>query len=453
LIYVALSGCSLNVTSAPTADAGLAIQGKVFGGQQPIAGAQVYLFAANTGVFTPNANGYGNASVSLLNSATGTTLDTSGGPTNGDYYVTTGTGGAFSITSDYTCTANTQVYVYALGGNSGSGTNTASGLMAVLGNCPSGGNFLAATPFIAVNEVSTIAAAFALAGFATDATHVSSSGTALAQIGIQNAFANAANLADIPTATALATIPAGNGTVPQATINTLADILAACVNSTGAVTATPTPTACYTLFTSALSGGTTGSQPTDTATAAINIAHNPGANITTLCGLQTATPPFLPDLSFTGLGYPTDFNLAIAFTGGGYANNNGGVVAIDGSGNAWVANIFGSTLSEFSPLGAALSGTNGYTGGGLSGPAAIAIDLLGNVWTANTGDNSISKFSSTGTAISGTNGYTGGGLFQAYSIAVDASDNIWLADGSAVAKFSNAGVAISPAGAYSGGRH
>ena len=99
--------------------------------------------------------------------------------------------------------------------------------------------------YVVVNEVSTVAAAYAMAGFATDALHVGSSGTALAQMGIANAFANAANLETIGTGVALATTPAGNGTVPQAEINTLANILAACVNSNG------TGSACSTLFANA----------------------------------------------------------------------------------------------------------------------------------------------------------------------------------------------------------
>src|SRR5271170_569594 len=117
-----------------------------------------------------------------------------------------------------------------------------------------------------------------MAGFATDATHVSSSGTPLAQTGIANAFANATNLADITTGAALTTTPSGSGTnvpngsiVPEAEVNTLANILASCVNSTG-----PASSTCGTLFSNAMSGGTSGSTPDDTATAAINIAHNPG---------------------------------------------------------------------------------------------------------------------------------------------------------------------------------
>lgn len=120
-------------------------------------GAHIYLLAANT-------TGYGNPSVSLLN-ATATGLSDSVGA-----YVTTGSDGGFTITGDYTCTPRTQIYVYALGGNPGAGINSAAGFLAALGQCPAAGNFLAATPFIWVNEVSTVAAAYAMSGFATDAT-------------------------------------------------------------------------------------------------------------------------------------------------------------------------------------------------------------------------------------------------------------------------------------------
>src|ERR1039458_7169186 len=274
LLCLMLSGCSLGTTSAPTPEAGLAISGSVHGGQSPIVGAHVYLFAANaTGYggagLSPSSN---NASVSLLNAANTGLSDSVGA------YVLTNSTGGFTITGDYSCTLNQQVYLYSLGGSSSSTTNSAAGLLAVLGNCPGGSSaFAAGTPFVSVNEVSTVAAAYAFAGFATDALHVSSSGTALAETGIANAFANSANLAGISTGVALATTPAGNGTVPQSEINTLANILAACVNSTG-----PSFAACSTLFSNAESAGSSGTAPTDTATAAINIAHNPGANIAAL---------------------------------------------------------------------------------------------------------------------------------------------------------------------------
>jgi hypothetical protein len=289
-----LAGCAGGVVggdlTAGTEQAGPKLTGVVHGGQNPIAGAHVYLFAAASGASGAGQAAYGgsgiaasasNMSQSLLTSGNNTLITPVGSALTGDYYVTTGSDGSFSTSGDYTCTAGQQVYLYSVSGDPGLGTgvNTAAGLMAALGSCPAGGNFLSGTTpvtYVVVNEVSTVAAAYAMAGFATDAVHVGSSGTALALTGIQNAFANAANLETIGTGVALATTPAGNGTVPQATINTLANILASCVNSNG------TGSACSTLFANAMSGGTTGTMAADTATAAINIAHNPGAGITAL---------------------------------------------------------------------------------------------------------------------------------------------------------------------------
>lgn len=427
-----LTGCALNSSDAPTADAGLAIQGSVHGGQQPIVGAHVYLLAANT-------TGYGNASVSLLNNVAGTTLDNSTGPTNGFYYVTSGANGSFGISGDYSCTPATQVYIYALGGNPGSGTNNYAGLLAVLGNCPSTGNFLTATPFVVVNEISTIAAAYSFAGFATDAVHVSSSGTTLAKTSIKNAFANSANLASLSTGIALATTPAGNGTVPTATINSLGDILAACINSTGTFSGPTSPTPCYTLLTSATSNGTSGgTQPTDTASAAINIAHYPGSNVTALTTLITAQSPFGPTVTLPA----NDLTIGLQFGGGGM--NGPSSIAIDGSGNAWIANNGASSVTELASSGTPVSNATGFTGGGMDGVVGIAIDLTGNAWIANdlaVGGSIIKLSSVDGSVLSGA-GYTGGGLGVPSAIAIDGTGNVWVTNTTA-----NSITELTPSGA------
>src|SRR6185312_13724253 len=434
-----LTGCAVTPSAAPVPETGNAIQGRAFGGQQPIVGAHVYLLAANT-------TGYGgrgiaasasNASLSLL-----TTAQTDGIGS----YVTTDAGGSFSITGDYTCTADTQVYLYVVGGDPGGGANSAAGLLAVLGNCPASGSFLASTPFVIVNEVTTVVAAYAMAGFASDATHVSSSGKAQAKTGIQNAFANAAQLADVAAGAARTVTPGGNGAVPQAEIHTLGNILAACVNSTG-----PASTACSTLFANTLASGTTGAIPTDTAAAAINIAHNPGANTSSLYALSTGTPPFSPALSVA----PNDFALAINFTGGGIGTNGPNAIAIDASSNVWVVTINSNTISKFSPSGVAISPSTGYTGGGLGSPNSIAIDSAGNAWVAN-GGSGISEFSSTGAALSPLPfGYTGGGISGPAGVAIDAAGNVWIANDTSyfpcVSKFSSSGVHISGNNGYTGG--
>lgn len=177
LVLVGCSGGSIGGLDE-TAVVGAHFTGVVHGGQQPIVGAEIFLFAANTTGYGGNglAASASNASISLLKSASNTTQDTnSSDATYNDYYVTTGTGGSFAITGDYTCIPGQQVYLYAQGGNptypSGS-ANSAIGLLAALGSCPSGDSF-PSTTYVMVNEVSTIATAYALAGFATDALHVS----------------------------------------------------------------------------------------------------------------------------------------------------------------------------------------------------------------------------------------------------------------------------------------
>ena len=97
-------------------------------GMQPIKGAKIYLLEANTA-------GYGAQSKSLLTAAAGNGPDAIG------YYVVGDSNGHFSISGDYTCDANQPVYLYARGGDSGSGTNTGIGLLAVLGTCPSSSPF------------------------------------------------------------------------------------------------------------------------------------------------------------------------------------------------------------------------------------------------------------------------------------------------------------------------
>jgi hypothetical protein len=448
LCALVLSGCAgipvAKTTSTQTGQTqGSALHGRVHGGQQPINGSHVYLYAVD-------ATGYGKAANSLLNSPG---------------YVTTDSTGSFSITGDYTCpSASTQVYLYAVGGNPGAGANSAAGLLAGLGSCGS----LSSSTFVMVNEVSTIATAYSIAGYATDATHISSSSTALAATGVANAFATIQNLETLSTGTALATTPASGGSVPQARINTLANILAACINSSG-----PASTPCGTLLSNALSGGTTGTQPTDTATAAINIAHHPIANLANLFALQGATPPFAPDLSAA----PNDFTISIVVSGGsGSEFGWPEYVAVDASGNVWVTNgqaycCIAGEVSEFSNTGVNINNVQ-YFGFGMAYPMGIAIDATGNVWTANLG-GTISKLSPSGAilnpiSLSGS-GYTAGGLVNGYGIAIDANGNVWAGDaqggdsnanlnnpysnghGTALVELSSSGTVLSGAGGFTGG--
>jgi len=405
--------------------------GKVLHGNTPVSGAHVYLLAANT-------SGYGNASVSLLNSALTGASDTLGG------YVTTAADGSFTVSGMYQCTPDTQVYAYALGGNAGSGDNAASGLLAILGDCPQSDSFTFSSPFM-MNEVTTVASAYAMAGFANDATHVSSSGTPLAQTGVANAFANVVNLADSTTGAALATTAAGNGAVPQSQINTLANMLAACI---GLIS----NNGCASLFQTATADGTPGgAQPTDTATAAINIAHHPGANVAELYTLGSAASVFTPALAQQ----PNDFSVAVNFSvpnstwAVNYDRNYLGAhqIAVDASGNVWIPGWSTSTpygLMKLSSLGVVLSPPNGFMGGGPSNPYGLAVDPSGNVWATNpvfaaNTTVTVSEFSNAGSPLSPSTGFVPNNAELGVSIAPDGNGNAWLPYGNGVAELSSAG--------------
>ncbi|MGA9242069.1 MAG: chitobiase/beta-hexosaminidase C-terminal domain-containing protein [Silvibacterium sp.] len=435
LMAVAIApGYALSTVATSAYTISLAPDGKVLHGNAPVSGAHVYLLAANT-------NGYRNPSVSLLNSALTGASDMLGG------YVTTANDGSFTISGMYQCTPNTQVYAYALGGNAGSGDNAASGLLAVLGNCPQAGSFTFNSP-LTMNEVTTVATAYVMAGFANDATHVSSSGTSLAQTGIANAFANAVNLAD-NTGAALVTTPAGNGAVPQSEINTLANMLAACVGLTSS-------NSCSTLFETATADGTPNStQPTDTATAAINIAHHPGANVAELYTLGTSASVFTPALS----AQLNDFSVAVNFSvpNSMWAANSyppfmgAHQLAVDASGNIWIPGFSTSTaygLMKLSSLGAVLSPPNGYMGGGLLNPYGVAIDPSGNVWVtdpvfATSASVNVSEFSNAGVPLSPSTGFAPNNPQLGVSIAIDAQGNAWLPYVGGVAELSPAGEMVT----------
>lgn len=501
LMPVALSGCGANFGSNPSSATPLKtslghIQGNVFGGRTPIVGAQIYVFAASTSGYGISTSGtVGTASTSLLTSGT---LDTT--PTDstfGDYYVTTDTNGSFDITGNYTCTAGTQVYLYSKGGVTvvGGDDNPQVGLLALLGTCPASGTLAGTISYIYMNEVSTVAAAYAVAGFAFDPTHIGSSGTALAQIGIANAFANAANLYNLfsppnpniaSSSGALATTPAGNGTVPQTKLNMLANILVACVNSGN--TASASSDQCNQLRAYATSDGTTGTlvsspattgfstnAPGDTATAILNIAHHPSNNVSNLAFLQSPSPVYSPSLSSA----PSSFVVELNFTGAGLVNLSS--VAIDGFGNVWTdggaklsstgapISVFSRfcgncslaidqsnnvwappnsySISKFSNDGAALTNaslsSNGYR------PGFSAVDGNNNVWVP--GNSAISELASDGTLLSGSNGYPGGGQ----GTAIDGSGNAWVSvpnnASSSVSEYSNSGVLLSGSSGFTGG--
>ena len=273
-----LGGCGTGLNSAAgnpvDSHAFATLTGKVFGGQQPVIGSQISLYAAGK-------TGTASAARSML---MGTVLS--------------GPGGGFSISGQYSCQAGDQVYIVASGGDAGAGPNASIGLMAALGPCST---LLAnaATTFINLNEVTTVGAVYALAPYMTGVQNVGSDASAASTNALAAAFATSKTMVDVSVGQALTT-STGNGIVPFTTINSLANSLAACVNS-----ASYNSSSCTSLFTDTT---VTGSTPTTTLQAALNLAHSPATNAAAIYSLASASAPFQPTLTTA----PATYALVVA---------------------------------------------------------------------------------------------------------------------------------------------
>jgi hypothetical protein len=270
--------------------------------------------------------------------------------------------------------------------------------MAALGDCAN----LTTSTYTWVNEVTTVASVYALQQFMKAGTvNVGTSSTNLT--GLQNAFLTVPNLVNLSTGTALATTPAGNGTVPQNELNYLANIMAACVNSTTG------SAQCSSLFAAATPPN--GTAPTDTLSAMLDIALNPGHNVSTLYLL----PP--PAVAFpTTFTQPNDWTIGVKYSGGGLNRPN--YLAVDASGDVWISNYGSNAISEFSPAGVSLQGTTGVVTS--TTHYGISIDTFGEIWVAGFPNANV-----TGIFPNGSLGQTFSWACDGFGLVSDAHGNTW----------------------------
>jgi hypothetical protein len=473
-----LAGCGANGSFAGSTDpidtAASGIKGTVYGGQQPVTNATVTLYAAST-------SGYGTAPTQLSTT-------------------TTDGGGSFSLPA-FTCPAapGDLVFILATGGNPGNSGGTVNpnlAQLAALGSCHAS----TYPSFVNVDEVTTVASVYSLAGFLTYNTSgnasaidappaaapaagttpflgIPTSGSSCNvagkwtstgpstcnYVGLKNAMATVPNLVNIATGLVPATfkvpsysaagITAGNDSYsPSARVNTLANILSSCVNSTGG--AANDGSNCGTLF-GVTTPASTSSSPTDTLQAFLNLAQSPfiaGANGTAFYGLASKNPPFNTPAPLTAK--PNDWAIALGYTSGGATNvdpDSGTPIpsgatqaavlegmAIDQQGNIWATSTADQNTNNGGIVGITNQGapispnTTASSWGAYQTNANFpysdpSIDTAGNIYFGNFGDASIAGISQSGSSVLANvttdAAVTGAGYF---AIAVDHSDNLFI---------------------------
>jgi len=391
----------------------VAFQGQVLSGTTAVNGATIQLYAAGS-------TGNSSAAIPMLTQT-----------------VITDALGMFQLTGNYTCgqsstgqaiPATAQLYLVASGGTTSTTSTTSNPaltMVTAVGPCTN----LTATSFDTLNELTTAAAAWALAPFASSTTNLGASATNT--LGLTNAFLDAALLAN-PATGAPATLPT-NLTVETSKLAALADALNSCTTGTG--------TACSALFTAATPP--TGTAPTDTFTAALNIAHNPGQNVAAIFATIPTTPPFPTTLTAS----PNDWTMSLTVTGGGL--NMPTALGIDTQNNIWVVNQDGP-LSAFTAQGTPLSAT-GYGAGSIAQVYGLAIDPSNDIWVTNYNGNggtgSVTKFFGVNDpATLGTSTSTADSICYPTAAAADTNGNIFIANEecSSATILDSAGTAVTP---------
>jgi hypothetical protein len=417
-LSLALSGCNPGTFNGSSTGSSVLppITGHVHGGQQAVSGALIQLYAAST--------------VTSLGPSTALISGAVHSDANGN----------FSITGDYTCPSpGALVYIVASGGNpglSGPVNNTAIALMAALGTCGS----LTSSTFVSINELTTVASVQALAPFMLDYAHAGANASNVP--GLTTAFGSAASLVNSSTGGFPAPPASGVG-MPTALINTLADIIAACINTSGGSSGDGTP--CGNLFKYT-------STNTDTIAALLGIVRAPGTNVAPIFGLVPAASPFQPVLATA----PASFAMGISLALSAPYNDALDQLLADSQGRIWLLRPSIGTLSQYdSNLNLLHSYTGSYTPGGTG--KWMTLDPSDNLWVSI--GTALLKIASDGTVLSPATGYplVQNGLFTYQSTFVsDSAGNIWFivnrnSDGAyCLAKYSSSFLLISPPSGYCG---
>ena len=374
-------------TQSATATPLVRVKGRVHGGNQPVSGATIAVYYAGQ-------TGYGSA---------GTEDSTTTTSANDGY-------GSFSFTVHCPPTPNDPlVYLVATGGNTlnngTSSNNTAAQFVAAVGPC---GQINSST-FVDMSEVTTVATMTALQQYFNPTTErFGADGILLSYTAMRNAFSAIPNLVGMTTGLAVTTLiktaTVGGSSVsvtvtPEtAKINTMANIISACINNN----ANGDATACTTLESDAIPPNpSTTSQPTvsfpaapDLLTSLYYMLTNPtngsSTNLNAIYALAPGTgAPYQPTLTSA----PSDWTVGVTYSSTSNCPNGDGFfntpheLKLDAYGNVWIANLLGSNLSQVAfdgtPTTCAPVGNQLYSN---------TIDDQGNIWVSSINTSSIYRY-------------------------------------------------------------
>jgi len=436
---VFMTGCTMSTTATNSVSSAAVLSGQLHGGNQPITGATVILYEAGT-------SGYGSAGTPVAQTSSANDASASFSFTQNPVDALNPTGIINPTQNVYSCptTGNPQMYLIAKGGNTTpTGSNSNAAFIVAIGKCQS-----AASQFVNMNEVTTVATLVALQQYFNAGTEsLGYNSSAQSAQGFANAVALIPNLVNFASGSANATFTptssvAGvtmTATPESSKINTIANILAACVNT---VSSTSTTSAnCQTLFANAVppASADVTSQPTSSFAAATDTVqagyfmfvnptetqdNGPSGKLANLYNLAGgAGAPFQPTLT----AQPLDWTIGVTYTPTGTCTNANNAtvlasaesIAVDATGNIWFNNgaSTNDALVEMSPTGSPTVCAFGAIAAG----RGLTIDPAGNVWTTGSGANGVYEYLANGSTL---NWPTTG---SANGITSDGAGNIFYA--------------------------
>jgi hypothetical protein len=314
------------------------------------------------------------------------------------------------------------LYLVALGGNGGAGTNSAIGMMGVVGLSDT------APDSVTLSELTTVAGEWALAQF-LDSSGQQAGAPLSNAAGIANAAGQASdNLADIVTGAAASHLPSAaqcaSGAPPVncdalERLNTLGNIIAACVQSAGPSATLPSCATATNACDIVLACSATPVAGT-TLQAAHSIAANPLGNVSQLFAAQALAQPFAPSLSAAPEGFEIALNVATLV--GGFDNPFS--CETDLTGDIWIANAGGNAVIKLSPTGRFISKFS-PAGAKFDRPFDMAISLGNNVWVTNSAGSSVTELDSEGNLID-NDSPAGALISRPFGIEIDSANNVWV---------------------------